>query len=76
MRARMHARVPAPGALSVRQGQLLASGVSYLLCVTKPDLLAYFSLLSLAVVVLQVVLLLVIGGQAAAAAPTPSVPSP
>ena len=30
--------------------------MSYLLCVTRPDLLAYFSLLSLAVVLLQVAL--------------------
>ena len=57
------------GALDVTRGVLLASGVSYLLCVTRPDLLAYFSLLSLAVVLLQVALLLYLGGPSAAAAP-------
>ena len=41
------------GTLSPTHAVLVASAVSYLLCVTKPDLLAYFSLLSLAVVVLQ-----------------------
>ena len=41
------------GALSPTQAVLVASAVSFLLSVTKPDLLAYFSLLSLAVVVLQ-----------------------
>ena len=57
------------GALDVTRGVLLASGVSYLLCVTRPDLLAYFSLLSLAVVLLQVALLLYFGGPSPAAAP-------
>ena len=57
--------------VSVTQGMLCGAAVSYVLSVTKPNLLAMFSLLSLGVVVAQVAVLAYFGGSDAARAATP-----